>query len=299
MGILTLLLVAVAIPLTISTLQKPQEIRQHAQSIPDCATDDNSIRSYLGPLVDGGNSCGIYADYYCRSDSYDAITNGDIPNDPSNPPDIRAEWGQMMKDGRVTYHNLKYKYGAWSGPAAGYYLRTDGTPWSFGRSVDNWGLLQPTDEARNDIHDLMKAGSIIVEGVCGQEPSPTDTPTPSDTPTITPTPSTPQVYLPPHGPQTIDFPGLFGNTQTPVNPTSGNSNILGTLVIWLLALAIILAILFILWQAIRWITSGGDEEKIKKAKAGIVYAVLGLIVALISFAIVIIIGKIFGVSLIK
>ena len=47
-----------------------------------------------------------------------------------------------------------------------------------------------------------------------------------------------------------------------------------------------LAILFILWGGIRYTLSRGDPGNIKAAKETVVYAVVGLVVAIVAYAIV-------------
>ena len=49
----------------------------------------------------------------------------------------------------------------------------------------------------------------------------------------------------------------------------------------------------------QWITSGGDKTKLEAARKRITYAIIGLIVALMSFLIVNILGYLFGVKLLN
>lgn len=55
---------------------------------------------------------------------------------------------------------------------------------------------------------------------------------------------------------------------------------------WIFYIAIILAVLFIMWSGIQWMTSGGDVEKLQAAKRRLLYAIIGLVVVLMSFVIV-------------
>jgi hypothetical protein len=52
---------------------------------------------------------------------------------------------------------------------------------------------------------------------------------------------------------------------------------------YVLILLIPLTILMIIWGGIQWITAGGDNNKIKSAKAQIISAFVGLFIALFSF----------------
>lgn len=56
----------------------------------------------------------------------------------------------------------------------------------------------------------------------------------------------------------------------------------------------ITSLIFILYAGIRWITSGGDVQTVKNARKQLMYALLGLVVAAISFFLVRAIITIFG-----
>lgn len=70
----------------------------------------------------------------------------------------------------------------------------------------------------------------------------------------------------------------------------------------MVALAILIgglvAIIFIFLAGIQFITSGGDEEKTKKAVKSIRYAVIGLLVVIFSVTFVAILGSIFNFDLV-
>lgn len=48
----------------------------------------------------------------------------------------------------------------------------------------------------------------------------------------------------------------------------------------------IIAVIMLIWGGIRYITSGGDSKKVTDAKNTILYAIIGLVIALLAFAIV-------------
>ncbi len=56
---------------------------------------------------------------------------------------------------------------------------------------------------------------------------------------------------------------------------------------WVLGFLGLIAVIFILYGGFLWLTSGGNEDKIAKAKKTITAAVVGLIVVLLAWAIVI------------
>ena len=59
----------------------------------------------------------------------------------------------------------------------------------------------------------------------------------------------------------------------------------------LLALIIIAAVIVIVISGFRMIVGGSNPDQLKKAKKGIVWAIIGLVVAFMSFAIVTIIQR--------
>ena len=77
------------------------------------------------------------------------------------------------------------------------------------------------------------------------------------------------------GPSAIDPPGGSVQFET-------ISGALCTLVAWIFTLLIILTVVFILWAAYLYLTSAGDEEKIKKANHQLLYAAIAVIVAILS-----------------
>jgi membrane protease YdiL (CAAX protease family) len=67
----------------------------------------------------------------------------------------------------------------------------------------------------------------------------------------------------------------------------------------LLLITVVLSLIFIILGAISWITSEGDKQKLDSARKKITWAVGGLIVAFLSFAIVATLGYLFDVELLN
>jgi len=65
----------------------------------------------------------------------------------------------------------------------------------------------------------------------------------------------------------------------------------------LLTIAVLLALFFVLFGGLRWILSQGDKKQLEQAQKTILYAVIGLIVVLLSFFILNLIGFAFQVPL--
>ena len=60
---------------------------------------------------------------------------------------------------------------------------------------------------------------------------------------------------------------------------------------WFLGLLGVLAMLMIVVSGIMYITSGGDDGRVEKAKSMLTYSIIGLVVALLSYAIVKVISE--------
>lgn len=62
---------------------------------------------------------------------------------------------------------------------------------------------------------------------------------------------------------------------------------------WLFGILLALAVVFLIYAAFLYLTSGGDEEKTKAAKNYIIYAVVALAVGFLATGIVILVGSFF------
>jgi ABC-type uncharacterized transport system permease subunit len=84
------------------------------------------------------------------------------------------------------------------------------------------------------------------------------------------------------------------NQATPIGPVIGGGTdsisgwvgILVTVVQWIYTIIFIIAVLFILLAAFNFITSKGDPTKTTTAKKQLLYAVIGIAVALLSYGVV-------------
>ena len=65
---------------------------------------------------------------------------------------------------------------------------------------------------------------------------------------------------------------------------------------FLIPLSGIVAVIFLIWAGIKYITAGGDKEKIESAKNTIMYALIGLLLVAFSFAMVKLIASLTGVG---
>ena len=75
--------------------------------------------------------------------------------------------------------------------------------------------------------------------------------------------------------------------STGIDPGWSDPGVIATTVVDVLVWAVgIAAVLFIIFGGIKYATSGGDEKKVASAKNTILYAVIGLIVALLANVII-------------
>lgn len=73
--------------------------------------------------------------------------------------------------------------------------------------------------------------------------------------------------------------------------------VISTVVAIILIAATIVALFFLIWGGIRWITSGGDKAKVESARNTIIASIIGLVIAFLAFFILTIILGFFGLSL--
>lgn len=102
----------------------------------------------------------------------------------------------------------------------------------------------------------------------------------------------------------IPWQGGQANIAVPSGvPTGGlystGETILQNSMTILLILVILFALIFFIIGGIQWSMSGGDKEAVQKARNKIIYALVGLVLALLALFIVNFIGGIFGVNLIR
>lgn len=99
-----------------------------------------------------------------------------------------------------------------------------------------------------------------------------------------------------------DFGKLDDPTGLPQGvPTGGlfdtGADALGVAIQIILIAAIFFSILTIIRGGLNMITSGGDKQRFQMGRERIRYAILGLIVVLLSFLLVNFLGRFFGVNL--
>lgn len=67
----------------------------------------------------------------------------------------------------------------------------------------------------------------------------------------------------------------------------------------LLAIAVLIAVFFLIWGGIKWILSGGDKGGVEAARNTIIASIIGLVVTFLAFFIVTVVGQFFGIDLLN
>jgi len=79
-------------------------------------------------------------------------------------------------------------------------------------------------------------------------------------------------------------PGSMAGANTVT--TSNVKDYMGAILNWVFYFFIVLAVVFILIAAFSYLTAGGDEQKITKAKNELIYAIIAVVIAVLAKAIV-------------
>ena len=85
-----------------------------------------------------------------------------------------------------------------------------------------------------------------------------------------------------------------GSTVIPADTSIGS--IISFLVAFIIVIAFLAALLFIVIGSIQWITSGGDKQKVADARNHIIAAVIGLVVISLTFVIINVIIQALGLG---
>jgi len=84
-------------------------------------------------------------------------------------------------------------------------------------------------------------------------------------------------------------PGVSSSMAS--DPVAGLGKLIGTLVNLFIIGSSFFVLLYMLWGAFDWITSGGEKERVEKARNKITYAVIGMV---LIFVLLVVFGLITG-----
>lgn len=88
---------------------------------------------------------------------------------------------------------------------------------------------------------------------------------------------------------------ITGPSETPVT-IERIIGILERFINWLFAILLAVAVIFIILAAFKYLTAGGDSEKIKSAHTQLIYALVAIGVALLSKGLVYLVKQLLGIS---
>jgi hypothetical protein len=79
-----------------------------------------------------------------------------------------------------------------------------------------------------------------------------------------------------------------------INSSGAIQSSLCTVINWVFYILIVFAVIFVLIAAFRYLTAGGDPEKVKKASSTLLYVAVAVVVAIIAKAFPSLIGSFIG-----
>lgn len=80
---------------------------------------------------------------------------------------------------------------------------------------------------------------------------------------------------------------------------AGFGPLVGLIITLLFVIAVIVALIFLIYGGIKWIISGGDKAALDSARNHIVAAIVGLIIVFLAYFIIQIVGGFFGISILN
>lgn len=110
----------------------------------------------------------------------------------------------------------------------------------------------------------------------------------------------------------VAVPQALAQAQAPVNTNlnpcppgqfsvlcgfSDMGKVLGFVITIAFIIAILIALFYLIWGGIKWITSGGDKGGVETARNQIISAIVGLIIVFLAFFILNLVLGLFGLSL--
>lgn len=84
--------------------------------------------------------------------------------------------------------------------------------------------------------------------------------------------------------------------ENAVDPAVGIGKIITVFISFLIIVAVLAALIFIVLGAFQWITSGGDKAKVESARNHIIAAIVGLIIIALSFVIINVVTQVLGIG---
>ena len=79
---------------------------------------------------------------------------------------------------------------------------------------------------------------------------------------------------------------FFNSSLFVKTPANGAAGIIVNIVMWMMSIIVLLALGFIVFGAIRYVTSAGNEKQVEDAKKIVLYAIIGLVIAILAIVII-------------
>ena len=92
----------------------------------------------------------------------------------------------------------------------------------------------------------------------------------------------------------ITFPTPATVMPSGITNTNDFVLLLDAITLWLFYFLITISVLVLIWAAFTYLTAGGEDDKISKAKSMILYAVIALVIAFLARGIPTLIGTFLG-----
>jgi hypothetical protein len=90
------------------------------------------------------------------------------------------------------------------------------------------------------------------------------------------------------------------NIKPPEGVPQGGPGAAANIIKWgvnfLLIIAVLMALLFLIWGGIDLVTSEGQKDKLSRARKKIFFSIIGIVVAFFAFAIIYFVQTVFGVK---
>jgi len=83
---------------------------------------------------------------------------------------------------------------------------------------------------------------------------------------------------------------IFGTIAAPTGAPTDLGGFIGGAIRIFLIIAAIALLIYMLWGAFDWITSGGEKEKISKAQSKLTNAIIGMFIVVVALAVFQVIG---------
>ncbi len=78
----------------------------------------------------------------------------------------------------------------------------------------------------------------------------------------------------------------YGGVPGPIITSPNDiSQLFHRILLWITGIIMVIAVIMLLFSAILYLTAGGSEDRVAKAKSYLLYAIIGIVVALITYSV--------------